>query len=107
MVLCIPVWRSFRYSRQAAAYTSPDRWRFGLDSQTGVGMARIFVVGSGVVGTATGRGFADAGHRVTFVDVLDSRIEQLRSEGFDATNRLNLGDEPAFVFLTLPTPHDA
>lgn len=69
-------------------------------------MARIFIVGSGVVGTATGRGFHDAGHHVTFVDVLEARVAALRSEGFDAADRLELGDEPAFVFLTLPTPHD-
>lgn len=69
-------------------------------------MARIFIVGSGVVGIATGRGFVDAGHQVTFVDVLPSRIDQLRSEGFDATSALDLGDESAFVFLTLPTPHE-
>lgn len=30
--------------------------------------SRIFVVGSGVVGAATGLGFRAAGHRVTFVD---------------------------------------
>jgi UDPglucose 6-dehydrogenase len=69
-------------------------------------MARIFIIGSGVVGTATGRGFVDAGHTVTFVDVLPSRIEALTGEGFDARDAIDLGSEPAFIFLTLPTPHD-
>ena len=68
-------------------------------------MARIFIMGSGVVGTATGRGFIDAGHDVTFIDVLDARIDALRAEGFDARKELSLGEEGAFVFLTLPTPH--
>jgi UDPglucose 6-dehydrogenase len=68
-------------------------------------MARIVIVGSGVVGTATGRGFLDAGHDVTFVDVLQSRIEALTADGFTATSRVSLGSEPAFVFLTLPTPN--
>jgi UDPglucose 6-dehydrogenase len=68
-------------------------------------MARIFIIGSGVVGTATGRGFVEAGHKVTFVDVLESRIKQLTAEGFDARREIELGDEPAFIFLTLPTPH--
>ena len=69
-------------------------------------MARIFIVGSGVVGTATGRGFTDAGHKVTFIDVLPSRIEALRAEGLDAHDRLDLaGEPPAFIFLTLPTPN--
>jgi 2-polyprenyl-6-methoxyphenol hydroxylase-like FAD-dependent oxidoreductase len=31
--------------------------------------SRIFVVGSGVVGAATGRGFRAAGHEVMFVDM--------------------------------------
>jgi UDPglucose 6-dehydrogenase len=68
-------------------------------------MARIVVVGSGVVGTATGRGLDQAGHDVTFVDVLPERVRQLRSDGFDAHMNLSLSDTPAFIFLTLPTPH--
>jgi UDPglucose 6-dehydrogenase len=70
-------------------------------------MARIFIVGSGVVGTATGRGFLEVGHEVTFIDVLPARIEALTAEGHDARQELVLRDEPsAFVFLTLPTPNE-
>lgn len=69
-------------------------------------MARIFIIGSGVVGSATGRGFAQMGHRVTFIDVLPARIEALRAEGYDARIGLDLRDEePSFIFLTLPTPN--
>jgi UDPglucose 6-dehydrogenase len=68
-------------------------------------MAKIVVVGSGVVGAATGRGFGQAGHDVTFVDVLPERVQQLRDEGLDAHVRLSLANTPAFIFLTLPTPH--
>ena len=69
--------------------------------------SRIFILGSGVVGKATGQGFLHAGHRVTFIDILPSRIEQLRAEGLDARAELDLQDEPpAFIFLTLPTPND-
>jgi len=69
-------------------------------------MARVFIVGSGVVGTATGRGFVQMGHEVTFVDVLPSRVDTLRSEGFDARVSIDLREErPAFIFLTLPTPN--
>jgi UDPglucose 6-dehydrogenase len=68
-------------------------------------MARIVIVGSGVVGTATGRGLHQAGHDVAFVDVLPEKIRQLRSEGFNAQAGIVLGESPAFVFLTLPTPH--
>lgn len=69
-------------------------------------MARIFIIGSGVVGTATGKGFVDAGHDVTFIDVLPSRIQALSDEGLDARYELDLvGAPPSFIFLTLPTPN--
>lgn len=69
-------------------------------------MARIFIMGSGVVGTATGKGFVHAGHEVTFVDIAPARVEALRAEGLDARDRLALEGEPeAYVFLTLPTPN--
>lgn len=69
-------------------------------------MARIFVIGSGVVGTATGRGFIEAGHDVSFVDVLPERVAALRAEGLDARTEVDLVGEPAaFLFLTLPTPN--
>jgi UDPglucose 6-dehydrogenase len=69
-------------------------------------MARIFIMGGGVVGTATGRGFSETGHRVTFIDILPERVEWLRSQGFDASFTIDLPEEQSFVFLTLPTPHD-
>jgi UDPglucose 6-dehydrogenase len=70
-------------------------------------MARIFIMGGGVVGTATGAGFREIGHEVTFIDILPERIEWLRSQGYDASFSLELPtQEASFVFLTLPTPHD-
>lgn len=46
------------------------------------------------------------GHDVTFVDVLTSRVDALRGEGFDARSSLDLREElPSFIFLTLPTPN--
>ena len=47
-------------------------------------MARITVVGSGVVGQASGRGFLHHGHEVTFVDINPEIIERLRLEGLTA-----------------------
>lgn len=68
--------------------------------------ARIFIVGSGVVGKATGEGFLAAGHQVTFVDVNQSRLAYLRELGLDAVDELDLAEErPSFVILTLPTPN--
>lgn len=70
-------------------------------------MARIVIVGSGVVGTATGKGFARHGHQVTFVDVNPERLRALGSEGYAATDGIDLAGEPSFVFLTLATPSGA
>jgi UDPglucose 6-dehydrogenase len=69
-------------------------------------MARIFIMGAGVVGTATGTGFREVGHHVTFVDIVPERVEWLRSQGLEAEFTLELPDEESFVFLTLPTPSD-
>src|SRR4029079_14174171 len=67
---------------------------------------RIFIVGSGVVGTATGEGFLAAGHEVTFIDVSPARIPELQARGHDVRTELDLSGEPdSFIFLTLPTPH--
>jgi UDPglucose 6-dehydrogenase len=69
--------------------------------------SRIFIVGSGVVGTATGEGFLTAGHDVTFVDVAQERVRELRRRGRDARTELDLADErSSVVFLALPTPYD-
>jgi UDPglucose 6-dehydrogenase len=68
--------------------------------------SRIFIIGSGVVGFATGSGFQGVGHEVTFIDVSVPRVRELRSRGFDARTELDLvGERPAVIFLTLPTPN--
>jgi UDPglucose 6-dehydrogenase len=68
--------------------------------------SRVFVVGSGVVGTATGMGFLAAGNTVTFIDISVPRVHGLRAQGLDARTELDLTSEPdSFIFLTLPTPN--
>jgi UDPglucose 6-dehydrogenase len=68
--------------------------------------SRIFIVGSGVVGTATGEGLRSAGHELTFVDISRRRVQELRDRGLDARTELELAEEPpSFIFLTLPTPN--
>jgi UDPglucose 6-dehydrogenase len=47
-------------------------------------MLRINIVGSGVVGSATGAGLAMHGHQVQLVDTNPARIAALRSRGFRA-----------------------
>jgi UDPglucose 6-dehydrogenase len=69
--------------------------------------SRIFIVGSGVVGAATGGGFRDAGHDVTFIDINEARVSELKERGWDARTAIDLTDEPeSLIFLTLPTPHE-
>ena len=65
----------------------------------------IVVVGAGVVGYATGRGFAKKGNRVTFVDVNCQRIEELRQEGAHAfqAHEVNWSDCD-IVMLAVSTP---
>jgi UDPglucose 6-dehydrogenase len=66
----------------------------------------IHIIGAGVVGTATGKGLAQHGHNVSFVDVDPERISMLRQDGYAASDALVLGDRPTIIFLTLPTPND-
>jgi UDPglucose 6-dehydrogenase len=69
--------------------------------------SRIFIVGSGVVGAATGEGFLAAGHKVTFIDVSAPRVAELAARGLDVRTEIDLAGEPeSFIFLTLPTPND-
>lgn len=47
-------------------------------------MTRMLIVGSGVVGQATGKGFAKKGHDVRYVDINPQTIAKLRGEGLNA-----------------------
>lgn len=71
---------------------------------------RIDIVGSGVVGQATGRGFLSHGHDVTFFDIRADLVDHLRQQGLTAylttdvpTDQLR-GD---ISILSLPTPTEA
>jgi len=68
-------------------------------------MARIAIVGSGVVGQATGKGFISKGYVVTFIDVKEDVINQLRRQGYGALSpsELNLVDQDV-VFVSVCTP---
>jgi UDPglucose 6-dehydrogenase len=65
----------------------------------------VVIVGSGVVGTATGVGFSAAGHRVLFCDVSETRTRLLRKRGFATIgpDRL-LEAEPDAFLISVPTP---
>jgi UDPglucose 6-dehydrogenase len=67
-------------------------------------MARIAVVGGGVVGSANGQGFASRGHEVTMFDSDPERVEALQRLGLKAALEVELAGPSSFVFLALPTP---
>jgi UDPglucose 6-dehydrogenase len=68
-------------------------------------MSRILIVGSGVVGQATGKGFARHGHAVSYVDINPQTIAQLRAEGLVATLPTEADWSAAdVVMLAVPTP---
>lgn len=68
---------------------------------------QIWIVGSGVVGQATGRGLLARGRAVTFVDVDPKKIEQLAAEGLTAvrpTEVRRLTQPADLIMLSVPTP---
>lgn len=69
-------------------------------------MARILVIGSGVVGQATGKGFTKKGHDVSYVDINPQVIRRLRAEGLDAMGyaEVNWGEfDVAMLAVSTPT----
>jgi UDPglucose 6-dehydrogenase len=68
-------------------------------------MAHIVVIGAGVVGRATGEGFIDLGHEVTFVDKSEQVVADLRASGRHAVppEEMDLDGCPA-VFVTVDAP---
>jgi UDPglucose 6-dehydrogenase len=70
-------------------------------------MARFFVLGAGVEGTAGGRALAEAGHVVTFVDPAPARVAELAAAGLDARSELVLAGEPESVVLLCSPTADA
>jgi UDPglucose 6-dehydrogenase len=68
-------------------------------------MEEILIIGSGIVGTATGKGLSSLGHKVTFVDIKPEVLQRLKNEGCTAIG-LDRFDEinVDISMLCLPTP---
>lgn len=67
----------------------------------------VAVIGSGVVGYATGKGILSKGHNVLFVDVNKERVEKIKNDGYQAFTPEELAEqsvEPDITILTVPTP---
>ncbi len=68
-------------------------------------MSSILIVGAGVVGQATGKGFARKGHSVDYVDVDSARVNQLNQQGLLAMQPDQVNWERYdIVMLTVSTP---
>jgi UDPglucose 6-dehydrogenase len=68
-------------------------------------MKNIAVVGSGVVGGATGKGLISKGHEITFYDIKREVLDSLNNQGHNAkhVDSLDANNHDAF-FLLVPTP---
>lgn len=65
----------------------------------------IAIVGSGVVGTATGKGLYAKGHRVVFCDVSASRRAELRASGNETVEPEGLREKDFDAYLiSVPSP---
>jgi UDPglucose 6-dehydrogenase len=70
-----------------------------------LGRYNISIIGSGVVGTATGKGFLKMGHNVKFFDISKHRLMVLREEGYDVASSLKDAisqSEISFVCVNTP-----
>lgn len=65
----------------------------------------ISIIGSGVVGSATGKGFKDLGNNVWFFDIDINKIECLKKQGLQATADLEFVVKNSEIFfISVPTP---
>lgn len=68
-------------------------------------MSHILIIGAGVVGQATGKGFAKKGHTVSYIDVNSNTLAALRNAGLNAMTITEVNwDEVDIVMLTVSTP---
>jgi len=67
----------------------------------------ISVIGSGVVGTATGKGFHKLGHDITFFDISKQRLATLRNEGYNVASSLKEAIAKSEIcFICVNTPQN-
>lgn len=66
----------------------------------------IEIIGSGTVGSATGRALADWGHRVVFKDIDDRVLRELSESGYRTAHPTESIDAELSI-ISVPTPYDA
>lgn len=67
---------------------------------------KLSIIGSGVVGQATGKGFASKGFEINFIDVNPTIINKLQDAGFKAylASDPNIPNDSDISIFTVPTP---
>jgi nucleotide sugar dehydrogenase len=71
-------------------------------------MKKIGIIGSGVVGSATGKGFHRLGHDVLFYDIAKQRLLTLKEEGYHiASNVKDIIDKTDISFVCVNTPNNS
>jgi UDPglucose 6-dehydrogenase len=67
----------------------------------------ISVIGSGVVGTATGKGFHKLGHNIIFFDISTQRLVTLKNEGYNVAPSLKDAiSKSQICFICVNTPQN-
>jgi len=68
-------------------------------------MATVSIIGAGVVGTATGKGFHKQGHDVIFYDISRKRMAELKKEGYNTGSSIeDVISQTNISFVCVPTP---
>ena len=71
-------------------------------------MKKIGIIGSGVVGSATGKGFHRLGHDVLFYDIAKQRLLTLKEEGYQiASSVKDIIDKTDISFVSVNTPNNS
>lgn len=71
----------------------------------GLSVSRIGIIGSGVVGSATGKGLQKLGYDVCFYDILSSKLFSLKQEGYQvASNIAETIMDSDILFVCVNTP---
>ena len=70
-------------------------------------MTRIAIIGSGVVGSATGKGFHKMGHKVVFYDVLKDQLLPLLEHGYCISENIkDVISKSDVSFVCVNTPNN-
>jgi len=65
----------------------------------------VSIIGSGVIGQATGIGLGMCGNKVVFYDIDKKKLKQLSDSGYEVVEKLSLAVEKAdVIFVCVPTP---